>query len=145
MWRTSASCFVRPLPLDMSGMGGCTRKQISCQHSSRGYWDAQAHWSQRVGDPSVGSDLMICRKQQLLAGIWLIPKKSTELSKLTQCGKTATSLGPGSTLGEKGEKKLVWAKNKIGWWRKPSSSLGIGKGGGAWRHALIAANLPSSK
>ena len=44
----------------------------------------------------------------------MIPKKSTELSKLTQCRKTAISLGPGSTLGEKGEKKLVWAKKKIG-------------------------------
>ena len=39
-------------------------------------------------------------------------KKSTELSKLTQCGKTATSLGPGSTLGEKGGKKMVWVKKK---------------------------------
>ena len=42
-------------------------------------------------------------------------KKSTELSKLTQCGKTATSLGPGSTLGEKGGKKIVWAKKKKNW------------------------------
>ena len=40
------------------------------------------------------------------------------------------SLGPGSALGKKGEKKLAWAKKKkIGERSEAQGSLGKGKGG----------------
>ena len=65
--------------------------------------------------------------QQLLAGIRLIPKKSTELSKRTQIvGKLQLHVawpGPDSTLGEKGEKinlasegsqAVVWGWERVG-------------------------------
>ena len=47
------------------------------------------------------------------------------------------SLGPGSALWEKGEKNRSWRK-EIGELSEPRGSLGMGKGGGAWRHAFDA-------
>ena len=49
-----------------------------------------------------------------------------------------TSLGPGSALGEKGEKRSAWAKKEIGERSEPRGSLDLGreKGDGAWKHAL---------
>ena len=52
-----------------------------------------------------------------------------------------TSLGPGSALGKKGEKKSAWAKKKSA--SKASREvrsldLGREKGAGAWKHALDA-------
>lgn len=98
----------------MSGMGGCTRKQISRQHSSRGFWDMQAHWLRNVGDPATSGWHTIDSKK-----IYRIIQTNTN------CGKTATtcSLGPDSTLGEKGEKinlasegsrAVVWGWERVG-------------------------------
>ena len=49
-----------------------------------------------------------------------------------------TSLGPGSALGEKGEKRSAWAKKEIGERSEPRGSLDLGreKGDGSWKHAL---------
>ena len=98
----------------MSGIGGCTRKQISRQHSSRGFWDMQAHWLRNVGDPATSGWHTIDSKK-----IYRIIQTNTN------CGKTATtcSLGPDSTLGEKGEKinlasegsrTVVWGWERVG-------------------------------
>ena len=50
----------------------------------------------------------------------------------------AYSLGPGSTLREKGEKKNIGKQSEL------RGSLGRRKGGRAWRHAFDAADPPSS-
>ena len=55
------------------------------------------------------------------------------------------SLGPGSALEEKGEKKSVSKKKKkIDEGSELRGSLGRGKGDGAWRRAFNGADPPSS-
>ena len=60
--------------------------------------------------------------------------------------KDYDSLGPGSALGRKKEKKNRMAKKKIIRQGKGTERYcGRGKGGGTWRHAFDAVDLPSSK
>ena len=56
------------------------------------------------------------------------------------------SLGPGSALGEKGEKTRRRRKKKNGQQSEPGGSLGGGggKGDGAWRYAFDASDPQSS-
>ena len=57
------------------------------------------------------------------------------------------SLGPGSALGEKGEKNRRRRKKKNGQQSEPGGSLGGGGGGrgaGAWRYAFDASDPQSS-
>ena len=54
------------------------------------------------------------------------------------------SLGPGSVLTEKGEKKSAWVKKEIGEWSEPRGSLEWEKGSEAWRHAFDVTDPPSS-
>ena len=50
-WRTSGSCLIRPLPFDLSSLGGPTRRWSSCWQSFRGLWGTQARWPQQDGNP----------------------------------------------------------------------------------------------
>ena len=59
--------------------------------------------------------------------------------------KDYDSLGPGSALGEKREKKSEGEKKIIRQGKRTERYCGRGKGGGTWRHAFDAADLPSSK
>ena len=51
-WRTGGSRFVGPLPFDLSGLGGPTRRRCSRWHSFRGLRGTQARRPRHGGDPS---------------------------------------------------------------------------------------------
>ena len=51
-WKTGESRFVGPLPFDLSGLGGPTRRRSSRRHSSRGLRGTQARRPRQGGDPS---------------------------------------------------------------------------------------------
>ena len=51
-WRTGGSCFVGPLPFDLFGFGGPTRRLSSRRHNSWGVRGTQARQPRQGGDPS---------------------------------------------------------------------------------------------
>ena len=51
-WRTGGSCFVGPLPFDLFGLGGPTRRLSSRRHNSWGVRGTQARQPRQGGDPS---------------------------------------------------------------------------------------------
>ena len=57
-------------------------------------------------------------------------KQKTRWEKTNKGNYHSVSLGPGSASGGRGEKKLAWAKSKIGQQSEPRGSLLRGKGGG---------------